>query len=147
MRIRCLHGFFLFDEDRSGELSDFASLIDFDLVPYGPHGYTFDFLKNAPKHAIAGNTYLGANATTTFEGKPWEIMRENGLIYNFNKGLVEPIESVTKLVEITRAQNYYLSQGLILPGSLTVEGQRVTDYSARFSLDSQVFKYSEVVFE
>ena len=43
--------------------------------------------------------------------------------------------------------NYFLSPGLIKPGSVTDDGSRVTDYAAWFLFDSMKFKYSEITYE
>jgi hypothetical protein len=57
-------------------------------------------------------------------------MRANQLIYNFETGLVQSLLAVTQLTPLRSTGRYFLANGLILPGSLTDEGSRVTDYSA-----------------
>jgi hypothetical protein len=77
-------------------------------------------------------------------------MRANGLVYDFNLGEVVPILSVMQRVDIVTGKNYFLSSGLILPGSVTDDGSRVTDYAAWLSLDemkTRTFRYSEVTLE
>lgn len=143
MRIRCLHGFFYFDEVRVGQISDFISYTGLSIVPDGKH-FTFEKLLNAPKYALAGKAYLGATITTTFEGEPWQIFEANNLIYDFSRDLVVPFLSITQITKISEAGNKLISEGLILPGSLTAEGLRVKDYSAWFSRDKNTFSYSEV---
>lgn len=129
-----------------GEVSNFMSITELALVRRGDF-FTFEKLVDAPEYSIAGNTYLGALATETYAGEPHEIMRANGLIYNFDSDALEPLLLVTQLVELKRCSNYYLSPGLILPGSITVDGSRVTDYLAWFSQATMQFKYSEVTLE
>lgn len=149
MRIRCRHGFFSFDELAAGQLSRFIEIFS-DLptiVPDPLYGFTFETLANAPTHVIAGNTFLGAPATVTIEGTPWEIMRANGLIYNYQTDTVGPIAAVTKRLELVTAAHYFLSPGLIIPGTVTDDGERVTDYAAWYQFDSGKFKYSEVTSE
>lgn len=143
MRVKCLHGYFLFEDDITGDTSDFVSLFNLPLARAGDH-LTFKDLVDAPEYSIENSPYLSATATKTFAGKPWEIMRANELVYNFDKGLVVPIGSITDVVEIYSAGNYFFSPGLILPGSLTDEGSRVIDYVARFSPETMRWKYSEV---
>ncbi len=144
MRIKCRHGYFLFDELAPGQVSRFMGLFGLELAAAADGQITFADLVDAPEHSIAGGTYLGAPATQTLAGRPWDILRANGLIYNFNTGLVVPILAVTQKIQIKAAANFFLSSGLILPGSLTDEGTRVTDYAAFFSPDRMTFKYSEV---
>lgn len=143
MLIKCLHGYFLFQETKVGQISDFMSRFGFDLVPVGPY-YTFAALEEAPEFSLAGGDLLNAVATETFEGQPWEVFEENGVVYNFNTGLVVPIISITNTVRIALAGNRFVSSGLILPGSVTEDGQRVKDYSAWYSRDTLGFLYSEV---
>ena len=146
MKIRCSHGFYYFREEKIGEISDFISLYGLSLSAENDY-YTFDLLLGAPKYSILGNTYLGADVIKTFEGEPHEILRQNELVYNFQKGVVEPISNVSINISIFNAGNYYSSNGLIVAGSIMDDGQRVRDYSATFTKGSRVFKYSEVNFE
>ncbi len=140
MKINCTSGFFFIEETRPGEVSDFIQITDLAIVPY-KNGYTFEFLSEAPDYSIAGGTYLGAVASKTFAGDPSDIFRENFLIYDFNKNLVLPLATVFQPVALTKAGRYYVSDGLILPGSLTSTGERINSYVSHFLFDSMKFKY------
>lgn len=146
MKIRCLHGYFIFEELRPGEITKFINLTKLPITADKNH-FTFEALKDAPGYAIQGGTYLGAPATKTFEGEPWEVMRANGLVYDFVKDEVVPILTVVKPIKLTFGNRYFLSNGMILAGSLTDEGNRVTDYSAHYIFESAKFKFTEVSFE
>lgn len=146
MRIRCLHGYFILEETSAGQASKFSSLYGFELSKRDNY-FTFDFLKNAPQYSILGGEYLGATAIKTYAGEPWEVLRANELVYDFTTDSVVPISSITQRVEISQAANYFLSSGLILPGSLTDEGSRVKEYAAWYLFDRQVFRYSEVSYD
>jgi hypothetical protein len=146
MKIRCLHGYFIFEELKAGQISDFMGLFGVELVAKDNY-YTFATLADAPDYAIAGGLYLDAPVTKTFEGKPWEIMRKNNLVYHFNNDLVLPIEAITGSLEIKQASNYFLATGLVLPGSLMEDGSRVMDYSAFYIFDQGKFKYTEISHE
>ena len=143
MRIQCLHGYFKFTETGPGQLSNFVSRFGLELARAGDH-FTFADLVDAPTYSIIGGTYLGAPATATFEGPAWEVMRENQLVYDFSRGLMLPIASIVQAVEIEAAGSYMIASGMIVPGSLTDEGSRVTDYAAFYSEAQATFKYSEV---
>ncbi len=143
IKIKCLHGYFIFEELESGHLSKFASLFGLAISMSGNH-YTFDFLVDAPKYSILGKPYLGVPATATYEGEPWEVMKENNLIFDFTKGLVVPLLSVIRLAQVSQSNNYYVSPGLILPGSIKEDGSRVRNYSAWYSFQAMKFKYAEV---
>ena len=148
MKIKCLHGYFKLEEQHPGEASEFSSLFGLELEPVDNY-FTFAPLAEAPDFSIVGLAYLGAVTTKTFAGRPWDVMRENNLVYNFNTGLVVPIASITQVVKLSLAGTYWVSPGLILPGSLTDEGTRVTEYAAWFSKSkgASIFKYSEVTFD
>lgn len=146
MQIRCDHGYFFFRESKVGQISAFMSIFGLDLVAKDDY-YTFETLFDSDDFSIKGSEYLGSVATVTYAGRPWEVMRENGLVYDFTQDLVVPIETIVTTVEISEAANYFLSPGLILPGSVRDDGSRVTDYSAWYLFDSAKFKYSEVNFE
>jgi hypothetical protein len=146
MKVSCQHGFFKFWEAKAGQISDFISTYGFDLISENDY-FTFSFLSDAPKYSIAGGEYLGALATKTFEGEPWEVMRENNLVYDFNLDKVVLIETIIQPVQLKTTDRYILADGMILPGSLTDAGERVTDYAAFYLFDSVKFKYSEVTVE
>lgn len=146
MRVDCLHGYFKFTEERAGQVSHFASLFGFELEQVDDH-FTFSDLAEAPRYSIAGNPCLGVLATATFEGEPWEVMRANGLVYDFTIGRVVPIETVFQSAELIQSGNYLVSSGMLLPGTLMEDGERVTDYAAHFEPTRMNFKYSEVTSE
>lgn len=145
MRILCTHGYFQFYETGKDQISDFMRWSGFPLVHFKDY-YTFDFLLDTPKYSLKTKPFLGVPATVTFEGEPWEVFEENGFVYDFTNDLVVPISSITEVTSIELAGSHYVSPGLILPGSLTVEGDRVKDYSAWFSRDRLSFIYSEVAY-
>lgn len=145
LKINCLHGYFKFQEQRAGEVSDFISLFGLNLSKQDDF-FTFDALVDAPKYSIQGESYLDAIAIENFEGKPWEIFKANELVYNYDTGLVQPLETIVQIVTLSASGNFYLSPGLILPGSITDGGSRIIDYAAWVTIDTMKFKYSEVGF-
>lgn len=145
MKVKCLHGYFIFEETRVGQVSDFMSMTGLSLVPKNK-AYTFEFLADAPDYSLNGKSFLGIEAIKTFAGNPWEVFEQNQVIYNFNTGLMAKIDSINQLVKIYPGSSYYVSEGMILPGSRTAEGLRVKDYSAWYSRDTQRWVYSEVSF-
>lgn len=146
MRIKCINGYFIFDETDLGQLSNFMSRYGLTIVR-SENYYTFEFLADAPKYSIAGGLYLGAPAIATYEGEPWEIFNQNSLVYDFTLGLVVNINTIVKVIEIDIAKDYYLSNGLILPGSRLKDGTQVKSYSAWYDKKTLQFKYSEVEVE
>lgn len=143
MRIDCLHGYFIFTESKAGQISRFISLYGLDLERSGDH-FTFADLVDAPRYSIEGGTFLGARATKTFSGDPWEVMRVNRLVYDFNRGLVVSVDLIVQTVKLSQAGYYMLTSGMILPGSFMEDGSRVTDYAAHYIAELGQFRYSEV---
>ena len=143
MKARCLHGYFLFEETKPGQISDFASRFGVSIVPRGTY-FTFEALADAPRYSIQGAPLLNLTATKTYEGEPWEVFEANGFVFDFDSNLLKPLLSVTQLVQIKTVGNKFISSGLILPGSLTDEGQRVKDYAAHYSKETLRWLYSEV---
>lgn len=145
MRIKCIHGYFIFEEEEAGEISRFTSTLGLDLVAKDNY-YTFPLLADAGEYSLDGLLYLGdAIANVTHEGKPWEVMEENEFIYDFTRGIIRNLLAVTEWADIEDAGNYFISSGLILPGSITDGGGRVTDYTAWFLWDLMKFQYTEVI--
>lgn len=143
MKVRCLHGYFLFEETKPGQISDFASRFGLSIVPRGTY-FTFEALAEAPRYSIQGAPLLNLTATKTYEGEPWGVFEANGFVFDFDSNLLKPLLSVTQLVQIKTVGNKFISSGLILPGSLTDEGQRVKDYAAHYSKETLRWLYSEV---
>ena len=143
MRVDCIHGYFKFYETYPGQISKFMSLFGLEIERNGDH-YTFADLVDAPKHSIAGGTFLGAPTLETFEGEPWEVMRENNLVYDFSRGLVVPIALILQAAPVETAGNYFVSTGMIQPGSVMDDGSRVTDYAAFYIEHRANFKYSGI---
>lgn len=146
MKIRCVHGYFMIREDFAGELARFARLYDLEFVPKDDY-YTFKDLEEAPDYSLEGQPYLGSPAPKTFAGRPWEVMRENGLVYDFTTGLVDQIDTVSERADLSETEFYYTSDGLLLPGSLAADGTRVTDFTAEYVWQSSNFRYTEVIYD
>ncbi len=148
MRVRCLHGYFMFEESRAGDLSRFQSLYGFSFAPKDTY-YTFEHLFEAEDYSIKGVPYMDTLdiAIDTYQGKPWDVMRANKLVYDFSTDSIKPIASVVTFAKLYTANNYFFSEGLLLPGSINSAGQRVTDYTAYFVHDALKFRYTEVLYD
>lgn len=144
MRIQCNAGFFIIRDEATWEVPRFTNIFGLDLVSFRDF-YTFPFLADPPGYSIIGNPFLGVNAIANYEGEPWEVMRENEIVYDFSDGTVKPLLTVQQRAKLKSAGQFYISNGLIVPGSLMDDGTRVTDYSARFIWDSMSFRYGEVI--
>lgn len=146
MRIDCIHGYFKIFETSPGQLSEFVSSYGFSIKRSGDH-FTFAKLVDAPNYSLAGGVFLGAPTTKRFSGQPWEVMRENGLVYNFSLDVVVPTATIIQRTELEQVGYVWSSKGLLLPGSLTEDGSRVKGYAAFYSSEKAQFRYSEVSYE
>lgn len=150
MKVRCLHGYFIIEETRVAQASDFMRLTNLEIIPKGRH-FTFKALDLAPEYTLQGKPITGVGKTPitalkTFAGEPWEVFEANEIVFNFQLGILQPIAAVTQVISISDGGNRFVSNGLILPGSITADGQRVKDYAAWYSRETQRFLYSEVTF-
>lgn len=146
MRVRCLHGYFIFDETAVSQISNFISSTGLKIVPKENY-FTFEALENAPLYSLKGKDFLGFKAITTFEGSPWEVFEANGVIFDFTDNKVKPLSSVRNNFKLIDAGNRYQSNGLILPGS-TTDGGKVRDYLAWYTRSRGLgnWLYSEVTY-
>ena len=143
MRVKCLHGFFIFEELRIGQVSDFMEMSGLVLSPWRNY-FTFEALAASENYSLQGSLYGQIVATKTFAGEPWEVFEANQIVYDFVTGLVVPIAAITQSVRLEVAGNRFISPGLILPGSITRTGSRIKNYSGFYSRDTKRWLYSEV---
>ncbi len=145
LKINCVHGFITIEEMNPGEVSRFMNIFEgFEIVPLSGGLFTLADLLDVPDYSIKGADLLTLKASVTIAAEPGEVMRANEIVYDFNAGTFKKITAIKATAEIIEAQDYYLSPGLILPGSLTDEGSRVTDYAARYLFSEAQFKYSSI---
>ena len=144
MRIECRHGFYIFEEDEAGEISRFASKFELSIVKREDGIFTFEDLEPAKDYAIEGVDYLGATPTETYSGKPWEIMRANDLVYDFTRGELRLIQAITTPLVLPKAANYFITDGLLLAGSIASSGARLSDFCGFYLWSSAKFRYTEV---
>lgn len=144
MKVKCLHGYFIFTETVPGQVSDFISRTGLKLTTKDDY-YTFEDLENAPEYSIQGKIIMQASiAIKTYEGNPWEVFEENKIVYDFSKGLIVPIASIVNPIKVEAAGNRFISSGLILPGSMTQQNRKIKNYTGWFSRTTYRWLYSEV---
>lgn len=143
MKIFNRHGFITFEETRLGEIAQFSHTFGFDIVPF-EGSFTLSPLTQVPKYFIKGGLFFGNTLIKTIEGHQSEIMRENKITYDFSTGLFKNINSVSNVVKLNQGLDYFFANGLILPGSLTDKGKRITDYAAWYLFGENNFKYTSI---
>jgi hypothetical protein len=148
MKIDCLHGYFLFDELKPGQIQDFSRIFGFEIESLQDGLVsTFASLKDAPFYSIQGGEYLGAPCVATYCGRPWDIMKANDLVYDFTNDQVVNKYSITQVVEIYETNKFILSGGLIQPGSITTGGLIITGYTCFFDKSAMEFKYKGFIYD
>lgn len=146
MRVTCLNGYFMFREDQPGEVARFNSTYSQDLERKDDY-YTFALLATAPDYSIALAPYLNLIATETYEGHPHEVFRENGFVYDSGIGFIRLAASISTLFEPVQLYDKIIANGLIQPGSVTKNWQKVTGYQGFIDTNQYKFYYSEIFYD
>lgn len=147
MRVLCRHGHFAFYPKRASDIAEFASRYGFTLEPEEDY-YTFSALAGAPKYSLLGNIYLNLPAIKTYEGTPWEVMKQNSFVYSLTTGLIVPKLAVVQIVELHSLGLHYIFDGAILqPGSRTLLGGQILSYSGEVLTDKFQMRVSEFSYE
>lgn len=148
MRVLCRHGHFAFYPRRAGEVARFVNYFGQELVRENDY-FTFPFLKGAPRHSLIGQPFLGLPATVTYEGRaPWDVMRKNNVVYNFQLNLVVPKLSIVLPIDPPQTGYFFLAQSsLIQPGSRNALGQQILSYDGEYLQDTFQFRVSEFGYE
>lgn len=143
MRVICRHGHFAFYPRRTEDVAQFASMYDYSLKREEDY-FTFDKLYEAPHYSLAGKPYINLPAIKTYEGKPWDVMRENNFVYSIALKLLVPKTAIIGVIEILQSDLFYIvDQGLIQPGLRTIRGIPVMSYSAEIFIDKKQMRVLE----
>lgn len=135
MRVLCDHGFYRFYPDDNGSLARFSHLFAIDLEKERDY-YTFSYLKGLKDYSLAGSFYSTGLATKTFEGYPWEIMRANGLVFNFSTGLLVPKIAIINSEKLIPANQFFLcGSRLLQAGSRDQSANQILSYDSDFDFD------------
>lgn len=144
MRIICRHGHFAFYPKDAHDIASFADLFTEELVRVGDF-YTFSFLKDAPDFSIQGKPFLGLPAVKTFEGAPWEVMRENGFVYNVAAKAIVPKASIVLLSSLELSRDFWTTENpLVQPGSRMPSGEQILSYDAEYIRQASQLRVFEV---
>lgn len=129
MRVVCRHGHFAFYPDYVLEVSAFSDFHDQDLVMENDY-YTFEGCAEAPNYSLTGMPYMNLlPAIVTYAGKPWEVFRENGFVYNLLTGLVVPKLAIAGVSTMPSAGRYFVPGVPILqPGVRGPLGLQILSY-------------------
>lgn len=133
MRVVCRHGHFAFYPRDENDIARFAQYFKFPLVQDGDF-YTFELLAGAPRYSLKLAPWLGLPAVKTYEGRgPWDVMRENGFVYDITSSLLVLKTSVLTLANLSQSTNYYLTPSALLqPGARVAGNIQILSYDGEF---------------
>lgn len=141
MKVTCNYGFIKFYPQQPDDLVRFKRIMGVDLVSERDY-FTFEALKDLPRHSVAGMPYAGITAIKTYEGRDAsEVLRENKFVYNLEFEAVVPILAVIAVTDLNQTLNYAVASGPFLQPGARVSGtaDRILSYSGWLSLDYQRF--------
>lgn len=133
MRVLCRHGHFAFYPKEAKDVYRYASYFDQELERDGDF-YTFAPLAGLERYSLAAKFFGNLPAITTYEGRgPWDVMRENGFVYDLKTKLIVPKLAILSASQPIKGDGYYLSDSpLLQPGSRNQIGQQILSYDAEF---------------
>ena len=147
MRVVCRHGHFAFYPRNASDIQRFAHSFDEELEREEDY-FTFSGLVGADKYSLLGKPYLNLPAMTTYQGTPWEVMRENNFVYSVQLGLIVPKLAIIGLVELTQKGFFFVANvPLLQPGARTILGQQIMSYSGEFDEDKFYLRILEYGYE
>lgn len=132
MRVLCRHGHLAFYPRRASDVARYIRFFETEMERLEDF-YTFPELVEAEHFSIAGRSYLGLVATVTFEGRPWDVMRENGFVFDVTKRKLVRLASVSLTVELPLSDHYYIAPPLVQPGSRDRSGRKILSYDGEYA--------------
>ncbi len=148
MRVLCRHGHFAFYPDNAEDVARYCRFFDIELVRSGDF-YTFEALADLPRYSLQVKPFGGLPAITTYEGRgPWEVMRENGFVYNVLLERLVPKLTIIGVLQAPRSDSYFISPTpLFQPGVRDSSGQQILSYDAEFIPETSKLKIIQVAYE
>lgn len=143
MKVKCLHGYYIFEELKIGQVSNFTWITGIELSPKKNY-FTFPGLVNAPEYSLINQDLLGVQALTTFEGEPHEVFEQNKVVFDITSGTVKYLSAINLQTEISQAGNKFISNGLIMAGARISTGQIIKNFSGFFIQATQRWVYSGI---
>lgn len=147
MRVICRHGHFAFYPRKASDIGAFANRYSLEIERVEDF-FTFSFLAQAGEYSIEGKNYLNLPAVATYAGKPWEIMKANGFVYDLSTNLLVPKISVTTLIDPARTGLYFTAQTpIIQSGSRNIAGNQILSYDAEFDMTAFILRVREYSYD
>lgn len=136
MRVLCRFGHFAFFPNDSREVGRFISIFGKELVRAGDF-YTFPLLAGLGDFCLVEKPYGGVEAKVSYEGTPWEIMRENSWVYSIADAELVEKTSILSTFKPQLVNYFYIANTpLVQPGSIGPQSLRVDSYDGELDLDA-----------
>lgn len=145
MRIFCKNGYYKFYPQNIGDLKLFIDRTGFNLKPENDY-YTFDTLQKLDNYIFAG-WHLGLSlAVKNYAGDKSELMRINGVTYNYTIDKIVPIVTILGKMRIDEGAFMscpFLPQAHKFIGLLN----RVTGFSGFYDWGLNVYKIERLFYD
>ena len=141
MRIVCDYGFYKFFPQKIGEVEVWNAT--HKKVVDKSDFFTFEFLADFPDHVWEGRTVSGVQITKNFAGNWGDVFKSQKIVYNLNKNLIEPIETITDIVQIDDDGLIVTSAVLYQAGAHTDKGQ-IIGFSSFWDMNFDYFRVEQV---
>lgn len=147
MRVVCRHGHFAFYPRNEIEVSRFNAIFNQPLFR-DEDFYTFALLKAAPTYSLKGKAYLGATALVSYASSPWEILRQNGFVYDFTEMTLRPKAQIVSVINLAVTEDYWAADApLIQAGGFDSSGQKIVSYDGEIDLQTSQLRLFEVEYD
>lgn len=128
MRVLCRHGHYAFYPADAAELARFGDFAGLTFVQERDY-FTFEGLADLETFSIKGRPYGGfLPATKTYQGEPWEIMRENGFVWSLALEMLVPAASIVNVARPVPINWAWQNDTTLLQAGSLVSGQRVLSF-------------------
>lgn len=143
MRIICKNGYYKFFPIDIGGLKFFSELYG-SLKPEGDY-YTFDTLQELDNYIFAGWPIGITTATKNYAGDKSELLKANGLTYNYITGQIVPIISIIGEMRIDAGA--YMATPELPQAHKFIGLNRVTGFSGFYDWGLKIFKIERLFYD
>ena len=145
MRIFCKNGYYKFYPQNIGDLKFFTEATGFKLKPEKDY-YTFDTLADLDNYIFAGWTLGLSIAIKNYAGDKAELLKANGVMYNYTIDQIVPTLSIIGKLRIDEGA-YMATPELPQAGKFTGLLNRVTGFSGFYDWQLKVYKIERLFYD
>lgn len=139
MRILCRHGHYAFYPEGPRELGRLAENFSLDFLPERDY-FTFAKLAGLETYSIKGKPYGNfLPATKTYQGLPWEVMRENGFVWSLALKTLVPKSTIVTVAKPSPLAWAWQSQTMFFQAGSLVSGERIVSFDGNLDDIRQIF--------